>query len=154
MKSLRERSPLVIPGSFASISANMLEKLGITATTIMTRTATATIPSMIGYIIAFLSAALALPSFSKCSAILSRAISILPDCSPASIMLTRSDGKQSSFFIELARVSPFCTPSLTLYMDCLSVLFSVWSPSISSAVITPTPAFSKLLNCRQKHSGP
>ena len=90
-------------------------------------------------------------SFSKCTAILEKAISRLPDCSPASTIFTSIGGKISGWLlIESARVLPFSTFRSTSEMARFSHLFSVCSLNICRASFIGTPAWVILTNCRQK----
>ena len=88
--------------------------------------------------------------FSKRSAIRVKAISSLPEASPAATIDTMMLGK---IFGNLAsdseRVSPFCILALTLTIVFAIVLFSVATESMSRAAMIVTPAFIMLINCLQ-----
>ena len=91
-----------------------------------------------------------LASFSNCTAIRVKAISRLPEFSPASTILISIGGKISDWpLMESASVFPFSTLRSTSEMARFSHLFSVCSESICRASFIGTPACVMLTNCRQ-----
>ena len=100
--------------------------------------------------VAFLIVAFSLASFSNCTAIREKAISRLPEFSPASTMLISIGGKISACpLMESARVFPFSTLRSTSEIARFSHFFSVCSESICRASFMGTPACVILTNCRQ-----
>ena len=151
MKLLAATIIRVASGSCVPISANILEKLGITITITTITTMIMTMNTTIGYVIAPLIFADNALSFSKCSVSLSRQISRLPDNSPAATMLIMIGGNTSEFTRSAsASVPPFSTYVFASITALCSVLFSIWSPISSSADIIVTPALITAENCLQK----
>ena len=94
--------------------------------------------------------AFSLASFSNCTAIREKAISRLPEFSPASTILISIGGNTSACpLMESASVLPFSTLRSTSEIARFSHLFSVCSESICRASFMGTPACVILTNWRQ-----